>query len=169
MKIIFEASQVSEVRLSVCCTQTRARPPIALAHYRTTRSSGAPSDQRRCDHLSVQPRSECHNTPQNLTLTSHDPKRPTFVSHTSLNDVNLPEEKARIVLARMYGERFADRAVWVVYSDHYDREYREAVEDLHERIDPAGPARYAEYDAELAHIRAERDRRAEAESRREPG
>src|ERR1022692_5098887 len=74
--------QVREVRLSACCTQTKARPPVALPHCIAARGADMPSDQHRDGNLSMRPRSECCTAPQNLALTSHDPKRSTFLTHT---------------------------------------------------------------------------------------
>src|ERR1039457_7200621 len=81
IKIIFEILQVREVRLSACCTQTKARPPVALPHCIAARGADMPSDQHRDGNLSMRPRSECCTAPQNLALTSHDPKRSTFLMH----------------------------------------------------------------------------------------
>jgi hypothetical protein len=42
IKIIFVILQVREVRLSACCTQTKARPSVALPHYIAARGADMP-------------------------------------------------------------------------------------------------------------------------------
>src|ERR1035441_4619336 len=53
-----------------------------VAALQASRRHQCARDQRRYSNLSMRPRSECCATPQNLALTSHDPKRPTFLTHT---------------------------------------------------------------------------------------
>src|SRR6266487_3754008 len=59
-----------------------ARSPVALLHFMVTRGAEMASDQCRHGSSSMRPGSECWETPQNFPLTCHDPKRPTFLTHT---------------------------------------------------------------------------------------